>query len=89
MKITIFSLRDDCARLRLSTIMASIFLIVFGSQGLFNLYNTDIIKIDNLKLYSIIFISLGIVMLFISCLKKKEEIEYYSLHSQSRYNIIN
>ena len=90
MKITFFSLSDECARLRLSTIMASIFLIVFGIQGILDLYNPTLIYLENIKLYSIIFISLGIIMLLISCLKKKkEEIEFYSLYSNSQYNMIN
>lgn len=90
MKITFFSLKDDCAKFRLSTIMASLFLIVFGIQGLLNLLNPNLIKINNLELYSIFFIVLGFVLLLLSCLKKvNDEFEYYSLYPNSGYNIIN
>ena len=71
MKITFFSLRDDFARLRLSTIMASIFLIIFGIQGLFNLFNKNIMQIEHIELYSISFIGIGLILLIISCLKRK------------------
>ena len=84
MKITFFSLRDDFARLRLSTIMASIFLIIFGIQGLFNLFNKNIMQIEHIELYSISFIGIGLILLIISCLKRKnDEIEYYSLYTNS------
>lgn len=87
MKIIFFSLKDDCARFRLSTIMASLFLIVFGIQGFLNLLNPNLIKINNLELYSIFLIVLGIILLTFSCLKKKkEELEYYSLYTDTQYN---
>jgi hypothetical protein len=81
MKITIFSLRDDFARLRLNFIMIAFFTIFLSLFGMFDLYNHEYISIDNLQMYSIFGLIIGIIILLISCLKKKETIDYYSLYS--------
>ena len=85
MKISFFSLNDHFAKLRLSTIMASLFLIIFGIQGILNVLNPNYFNIENLKLYSIILIIIGVILLVLSCFKKKEEVEYYSLYANPNY----
>lgn len=83
MKVTIYKLDDECLRLRISLCFVGFLFIILGIQGIMEIYNHTIQNINNITLYSSLFIVIGFILLtggIVKCIGQPEiDKRYYLL----------
>ena len=75
MKVTTYNIDDDCLRLRISLCFVGCLFIILGIQGIMEIYNNKIQTINNITLYSSLFIVIGFILLcggIVKCIRKPE-----------------
>ena len=79
MKLKLYTCEDPYLRLRITGTYLGFLLFILGIQGILYIYNTAILSIPHIRLYSILMLVLGIIVILFSLIRCVREIHntYY------------